>query len=139
MSQQNKNPFTEQIMRCSALQYFPVHPEGVKELRDCLRGVAGSEQIAKRIVDAAIAEGPSCPKPSDLMRIARAIKGADEQLTIPAGCKGCSGTGWKIVSRRRFDRIANLEIECEGSERCDCAKGRYLATKDAERAAGQPA
>ncbi len=118
MSTKTEDPYIEQIMRFSGLQYFPAYPQGVKELRDTLKAVAGSAARAARIVARVLDDRETCPTPKDLKAVAAVIVEAED--SAPGSCSDCKGQPWVMKET--------------GMGRCSCPKGRWLAEKDRERA-----
>lgn len=138
--EKQKNPYTEQIMRCSSLQKFPLYPQGVKELKETLRSSAQTPSRAERVIDKVMAERDTCPTPKELRQLAGEVLRAED--AAPTGCEICNGEPWVTVSKQIRDAITG-ELETRlGSKRCHCAKGQWFRMKDAEnkakRDAGQP-
>ena len=141
-----ENPFTEQIMRCSSLQKFPLYPQGVKELRDTLRKHSQTLDRAVRVIDLVMAERDTCPTPKELAAIANEMNRQAE--SVPGGCEICEGQPWVTVEKLVWEfpkgKEGNRGIQymAAGSERCHCTKGQWFRAKDkenaAKRAAGQP-
>ena len=115
------NVWTEQIMRCSALQKFPLFPEGVKELRDTLQRVAQTPALARKIMDLILDEREYCPTPKEIKEMAEDVKRKEE--ATPTGCDCCRGNPWVISAAG------------DSMRRCECPKGQWFRSKDAERRA----
>ena len=134
-----KDLYMEQTMRCSGLMKFPQHPEGIKELRATLRGLAPTVALARQIIDAIMRDRDTCPTPHELTIIGGTIRRAAEQL--PEGCDICAGQPWVSIEKVERD-INEIEYVWSGARRCTCAKGRWFQMKDREnnalRAAGLP-
>ncbi len=116
------NPFTEQIMRLSSLQRFPMYPQGITELRDTLKKSARTPERAKKTVDLLIYDREVCPTPREISDMAYSI--AQKEECAPGGCEECRGLPWVQSDR--------------GALRCSCPKGRWLLAKDRERAVKEP-
>lgn len=142
---ERENPYKAQAMRASGLRNFPLYPEGIKELRDILRG-AGTTERATRIMDRVLATLDFCPTPKELRVLSEQIQREEQQA--PTGCMMCGGEQWVMVAKLVWEWPKNppgrqgKQYQAEGSERCTCAKGQWLRDKDrenaAKRAAGQP-
>ncbi len=141
-----KNPYTEQVMRCSSLPKFPLYPQGVKELRETLRKHTATLDRAVRVMDRVIDKYDRCPTPKELTEVAREV--AQEVEAVPQGCELCGGRPWISVEKLVWE-FPNAEGDRRGkqymgsgAERCQCAKGQWFRQKDrendAKRAAGLP-
>ncbi len=135
-----KNPFQEQIMRCSALQRFPLYPEGIKELREALKHSAGnSMERARKVIDALMADRDTCPSPHEIRAAGEMVRQQEDRA--PDGCEICRGQAWVSIQVTRPD-INGIMMTFDGAKRCDCTKGQWFRQKDrendAKRAAGLP-
>ncbi len=128
-----KNVWNEQIMRCSALQKFPLYPEGIRELRDTLKKAAQSPSRAERVMDRVLNEREYCPTPKELQQIAADILREEDET--PAGCQDCGGTPWVTTQITVIDYYTREPMVREGARRCFCSRGNWFRSKDAERKA----
>lgn len=124
------NPYEEQIMRCSALNKFPLHPQGIKELRDTLRGIAGTTERARKIIDRVMQSNDACPTPHELKAVAAEVRRQED--LAPTGCPICNGEPWVTVEREVIDALSKLPMKRLGSARCTCSKGQWFRMKDRE-------
>lgn len=130
---EKRDAYMEQILRLSTLQGFPSFPEGIKELRTQLRGVAPQPDFARQVIDRAMAERQFSPTPHDLQAIAQALR--QEADAVPTGCEICEGRPWITIERTVIDSYTGQPMLRSGSKRCNCAKGRWFQEKDRERKA----
>ncbi len=146
MSTETKNPYTEQVMRCSSLPKFPLYPQGVKELRETLRKHTSTLDRAVSVMDRVIDKYDRCPTPKELTEVAREV--AQEVEAVPQGCELCGGRPWVSVEKMQFEFPNAHGVVCgkvyaaSGAERCMCSKGQWFRQKDreneAKRANGLP-
>ncbi len=131
-----KNPYNEQIMRLSALQKFPLYPQGVTELREALKKHSGTLDRATQVIDKIMGERETCPSPKELVFICGEVIRAAE--AVPGGCEICGGGLWITIQRRVKDP-SGVEYMADGAARCECSKGQWLRQKDQENAAKRKA
>ena len=127
-----KNPYNEQIMRCSSLKKFPLYPQGVKELREVLHKRTSNLEQAAQVIDRVMAEMDTCPSPRELTELAAEIVRSAE--AAPIGCDICAGQPWISVEKVVTDP-AGIRYVTAGSKRCNCAKGQWFQMKDRENKA----
>ncbi len=114
-----KNPFNEQIMRCSSLKKFPLYPQGVRELRDTLRKHTRTLDQAVQVIDLVMSEHDTCPSPRELIGLAVDI--ARQAEAVPTGCELCEGQPWITVRKLvwEFPRAApanrGIQYTADGS------------------------
>lgn len=143
---EHKNPYNEQIMRFSSLPKFPMHPQGVKELRETLRRHTSTLDRATSVVDKLLDDLDRCPTPKEL--VAASAEVARQVEAVPHGCEICEGQPWVTVQKLVWEypqaqgERRGKQYMADGSERCHCSKGQWFREKDREnkkkREAGLP-
>ncbi len=77
-----------------------------------------NETHAKRVVDSLIETCTFYPKIADIVTMCKSIDTRAGE-TLPAGCATCKGELWIVVTRGTY----------EGTSRCSCERGRFLAAR----------
>ncbi len=122
MKTDEKNPYGEQVMRCSSLQKFPLYPQGIKELRDTLQVVARTPAEAAQVIDRAM-ERDTCPTPREIRAIANKLFIPESRP--PANCSTCDDTGLVRIPGQPLPtwlagiRKAYVLCSCEAGEAID--------------------
>lgn len=98
--------------------------ERLKALASTLADEAQSEQHGSLMMREWARISQFVPTPADIVEMAGRV-GDPSAPEIPAGCERCGGELWVAVTRG----------ETSGVERCNCARGQYLRSRDKERTA----
>lgn len=130
----------KQVRRLCSLRFSDkLGEDGIRELRDQLRGIAPKLDFATKVIDRAIQED-QIPTPVDLARIASVLR-KEAEAPSPQGCELCEGLPWITVQQKVRDPSGKIYM-ADGSERCQCPKGQWFRQKDreneAKRKAGLP-
>lgn len=100
-------------------------PETASDIRlyvDAFERNCVSEMHAKRVVDSLVEICQFYPKIADIVTMCKSID-ARAGETMPPGCQTCNGEHWIIITRNG----------AQGTARCSCERGRFLAARDRER------
>ena len=122
----------KEVMRLAGTSYFPMRPEAISEMVDCLQLKAKSNEHATLVISEALASSANCPTVADLTKLCLEVGRKAEKYPPPCDQCAAHGGNWRMVHTVFYSRTFGREVETDAMTRCDCARGQLLAVRDEE-------